>query len=134
MIALLNVLCFDIDQVYIGMLFASILLREVKVKRRDQLIHGTVRAVIVVVIKRCSARAAVAAHERLVRHERVVLAQFRARLFRVLRLAMLKLDIIVGGAAPPPGIGTLAHCLAVEDGLRLVHVDLGYAAPTSPAV
>ena len=64
----------------------------------------------------------------------MVLAQFCARLFRVLCLAMLKLDIIVGGAAPPPGISTLAHGLAVEDGLRLVHVNLGYAAPTSPAV
>lgn len=68
-VALLNVLCFHVHQVYIWLLFAAVFLRKVEVKWRDQLVHSTVRAVIVIVIECCRASAAVAAHERLVRDE-----------------------------------------------------------------
>lgn len=47
----------------------------------------------------------------------MVLAQFCTRLFWILRLAVLELDIVVGGAATPPGVSAFAYGLAIEDGL-----------------
>ena len=47
---------------------------------------------------------------------------------------MLELDVIVGGPTSPSRVCTLPHCFAVEYRLRFIHINLGYATTTSPAI
>lgn len=64
----------------------------------------------------------------------MVLTQLRTCLFGIFGLTVLKLNVIVGGAAPSARICALADRLAIEHRLRLVHVDLCYATTATTAV
>lgn len=64
----------------------------------------------------------------------MILTQLRASLLGVFGLTMLELDVVIGGSSSPPGISTLAHSFAIEYRLRLIQINLGDAAPTSPIV
>lgn len=61
----------------------------------------------------------------------MILTQLCTYLFRIFGLAVLELYVIIGGTASSAGIGALADGFAVEDGLRLIEIDLGNATAAS---
>lgn len=134
MVALLYFLRLHVHQVYIRVLLTTILLWKVEIKRRSQFIHGAVCAVIIVIIKGGRACTSVATHEWFIRNERMVLTQLGTRLLWILCFAVLELNIIICGAAPPPCIRALPNRLAIEDRLWLKHVSLCDATATSPGI
>ena len=134
MVALLYFLSLHVHQVYIRVLLTTIFLWKVEIKRRSQFIHGAVCAVIIVIIKGGRACTSVATHEWFIRYEWMVLTQLSTRLLWILCFAVLELNIIICGAAPPPCIRALSNRLAIEDRLWLKHVSLCDATATSPGI
>lgn len=47
---------------------------------------------------------------------------------------MLELDVVIRGSSPSPGIRTFSNGLTIKHRLRLVVVDLGYAAAAAPVI
>lgn len=95
-------------------MLAAIFLREVEEGWRYEIVKASIGAVIVVVIECCGACTPIATDQGLVRYKRMVLAQFSADLFWVFSLAMLELDIVIGGPTSPPSIRTFPHSFTIE--------------------